>query len=360
MAYYEVETDQKQLLENEQEILNSLDKPVKDIVDKELIELKATAMAYQKVMGEAQSALNSFRNSQKRASEIVRTFKNKNSDKYKEVKEYQKYKNKANSFLDSGWPQRIIESVLNLQVAANKALGQEMETVFVFENAEGKPELYRLGNIMEFLKYGYTSKTFNLNARFGDLKREVSQLQASRMDDLFDESINLEKLDETYKEILLRYRQSKIKTVMWLNPNPPDKWHLMRVAAGGDINEAYAAIVLQRLGKTYDSGWMEQNIEDYMEEVGKVDNISGLLEGDVTVGNMEYAIKSAGASILGISQFNDFAKEILKDDFDLNKLKAKKEELHNKGQVRNILQSSSNIAATKQLKEEMKRLKLDK
>ena len=170
------------------------------------------------------------------------------------------------------------------------------------------------------------------------------------MDNLFDESINMAKLDTTYKEVMWRYRYSKIKTVMWLNPNPPEKWNLMKVSAEGDINEAYAAIVLQRLGKTYEND-MEQNIQDYMEEVGKVDSASGLLQGDVTVGNIEYAIKSANASIPGLAQFTKFAKEILADDFNIKKLEEKKETLRKKGRLRNHLKTMTNEAASQLLQE---------
>jgi hypothetical protein len=39
--------------------------------------------------------------------------------------------------------------------------------------------------------------------------------------------------------------------------------------------------------------------------------MSGLLKGDVTVGNIEYGIKSAGASTLGLQQMQKIAKQIL-------------------------------------------------
>lgn len=59
--------------------------------------------------------------------------------------------------------------------------------------------------------------------------------------------------------------------------------------------------------------------------VAKVDNMSGLLAGDVTVGNIEYAIKSSDASMLSIRQMVLLAeliqKDIIKDLVDLNKYK---------------------------------------
>ena len=346
---YEIQTDELQLSQAENELLDALNNPLKEVVDERLIKLKAAAQKYQMIMADAGVALQEFRDAQRRKSQLIKSY-GKDKNVYQEVEAYKQYKTITDNFYNSGMPQKIVSAAFELQEAANIALGQEVETVFVFENAEGTPELYQLGNITDYLKYDTASRTYNLTARFGTLKNEISGLQQARMDNLFDESINMAKLDTTYKEVMWRYRYSKIKTVMWLNPNPPEKWNLMKVSAEGDINEAYAAIVLQRLGKTYEND-MEQNIQDYMEEVGKVDSASGLLQGDVTVGNIEYAIKSANASIPGLAQFTKFAKEILADDFNIKKLEEKKETLRKKGRLRNHLKTMTNEAASQLLQE---------
>jgi len=44
-----------------------------------------------------------------------------------------------------------------------------------------------------------------------------------------------------------------------------------------------------------------------MLEVAKVDDESGLLKGDVTVNQIEYAIKGVSASTLGIKQIKKLA-----------------------------------------------------
>ena len=82
---------------------------------------------------------------------------------------------------------------------------------------------------------------------------------------------------------------------------------------------------------------MEENIEDYMlQGVALVDNVSGLLQGDVTVGDIEYGVKSAGASVLGLTQITRLAQKILKDaNFDVNKLREEKERLRKRGKQRN-------------------------
>ena len=65
---------------------------------------------------------------------------------------------------------------------------------------------------------------------------------------------------------------------------------------------------------TFDNG-VERNVEDYMmdhvSDVGQVDSISGLLQGDVSKDGIEYAIKSAGASALGLSQVEALARKIV-------------------------------------------------
>lgn len=346
---YEIETDELQLSRAESELLETLNDPLKEIVDERFVKLKAAARKYQTIMADAEIALKEFRDAQRRKSQLIKSY-GKDKNVYQEVEAYRQYKAITDNFFNSGMPQKIVGAAFELQDAANIALGQEVETVFVFENEEGKPELYQLGHVTDFLKYDTASRTYNLTARFGTLKGEIGGLQQARMDNLFDESINMANLDATYKEVMWRYRYSKIKTVMWLNPNPPEKWNLMKVSAEGDINEAYAAIVLQRLGKSYNNG-MEQNIQDYMEEVGKVDSASGLLQGDVTVSNIEYAIKSANASIPGLVQFSEFAKEILSDDFNIQKLEQKKETLRRKGRLRNHLKTMTNEAAAQLLQE---------
>ena len=79
----------------------------------------------------------------------------------------------------------------------------------------------------------------------------------------------------------------------------------MQVSSEGDINEAYAAFYLNKQFSLFGAK-IENNINTYMTHkkygVSMVDNISGLLQGDVTVEgepNISYAIKSKNASLLG-------------------------------------------------------------
>jgi hypothetical protein len=87
--------------------------------------------------------------------------------------------------------------------------------------------------------------------------------------------------------------------VFWENEG---KWETMRVSSEGDINEAYANFYLNKK-YFYFKKMIERDINTYMLDknygVIAVDNISGLLQGDVNVDNIAYAIKSRGASMFG-------------------------------------------------------------
>lgn len=119
----------------------------------------------------------------------------------------------------------------------------------------------------------------------------------------------------------------------------------MKVSAEGDIHEAYASfIILNKSTPSFKSSDKEYLVYQFLKYgVANVDNISGLLQGDVSKGNIEYAIKSANASLLSLQQIDKLAQEIVKSKgrFDINKLKRKKEELRKKGRTRNKFQDKT-------------------
>ena len=76
-----------------------------------------------------------------------------------------------------------------------------------------------------------------------------------------------------------------------------------------------------------------------MEEVAKVDNESGLLKGDVTVGQIEYAIKGVQASTLGLTQVIQIAQTILSKTTYIRKdLQEQKKEFHKRTGTRNHIE----------------------
>jgi hypothetical protein len=114
-------------------------------------------------------------------------------------------------------------------------------------------------------------------------------------------------------------------------------WHHAFISTEGDIAETYAVIVLlNRKDPSFNNANIEINIEEFVTEALNVDNMSGMLQGDVTVGNIEYGIKAAGASALSANQLIRMAKTILKDsEFSKEKLLKEKQKLAAKARTRN-------------------------
>lgn len=253
---------------------------------------------------------------------------------FKELEEYQKNKQMISQFLAGDIPKLIYKSSLDFQQILNNFLGQKVTMVFVYEGSNG-PELYEL-NSYEVLKYDY-SKNNSLIARYNVNSQNLSAV-ATKLEIDADLKFNLAGLKGTYAEVLYRYEVARNKNkrqVLWKLNN---KWSGLTVSAKGDINEAYAVFVLQNAPYPKFESHIEENVRDFMMEgVRKVNNISGLLQGDTTMGNIEYGIKSAGASTLGLKQILSIAKMINQEDFSKEKLLMKKNEFKNKGKTRNKL-----------------------
>ena len=248
--------------------------------------------------------------------------------------EYIRGRDQVRAFLNSDIPKRLYEESMNFQQVLNNFLGQKVSMVFVFENSDGEPELYEITS-EDVLKYDYSSSN-KLVARYrGDadaLNHAMKRLQLSA-----EWNFNLAGLKSTYAETLYRYRCSRQvnkRIVLWQNPY--NEWHAMKVSAEGDINEAYASIVILNRKEPSFNNNMEINIEQFLNEVAQVYNISGLLQGDVTNGNIEYGIKSAGASTLSLKQIIKIAYQIVNDEnFSQEKLEKIKAEFAAKGRTRN-------------------------
>ena len=256
-----------------------------------------------------------------------------NPDSFKSIGEYERNKTMVSQFLNSDIPKTLYKASFDFQELLNEFLGQKISMIFV-HNGEGGPELYEMQS-EEILKYDY-SKTNSLTARY---RANVSEFSSTMKKLQIDSQLkfNLEGLKGTYQEILYRYecaRQMGKRSILW---RENDKWEGLTVSAMGDINEAYAAFVLLNKVPPYFDGDIESNIRDFMlSGVAQVDNISGLLQGDVTVNNIEYGIKSADASALGLTQIKKIAQQIVSDPgFDKQKLQATKEKFRAKGRTRN-------------------------
>lgn len=322
----DVESIAIELQENaEKEIVDNIKEEFK-ISSKQL---KLAAMSYITEFESLQTKISNFEAILKRQSQL----RNANRDKYDEIDEYIQNKQNISRFLNSDAPKRLYEASFKFQNILNLALGQKVVMVYVFDDGTG-PELYEI-NSEDILKFDYSSGN-RLVARYNVTKENMkSSLTKLQLD--ADFHFNYPNLKKTYKEVIYRYRVSRSKghkIVLWQIPQKV--WHAMKVSAEGDINEAYASIVLLNRYQPSFNNTLEYNIEEFLGEVAQVDNISGLLQGDVTKGNIEYGIKSAQASTLSLKQIINLAKQIVSDDnFSIEKLKAKQEEFRQKGRLRN-------------------------
>lgn len=193
---------------------------------------------------------------------------------------------------------------LQFQRVLNRFLNQNIKVLYVYSNAKSKEiKLFELSENEEenWLKLDKWRNTW----RFSPNKQQLSHPTNVT-------STQSTELNNTYFNVLQRARISRRKFnrlgrsnmlfVLWKMNN---RWKHMQVSSEGDINEAYAAFYLNKQFSLFGAK-IENNINTYMTHkkygVSMVDNISGLLQGDVTVEgepNISYAIKSKNASLLG-------------------------------------------------------------
>lgn len=310
---------------------------VADLLDPELMKIRVSAANYLTIMQSYENQLKDFQQlllTQKRIRQSV----HKDKNVYNIMDEYIKNKDEINTFLISDIPRKIYESSFRFQEDVNAFLEQEIIMTFVYDGAEG-PELYRMKS-EDLLSYEYSSGD-KLAARYRITQNMLSDTTVLEKLKTASDKINYNEsgLKSTYREVLDRYRISKMHSrhvVLW---NLEDEWQGMNVSSEGDIQEAYAGFVLLNKPSPSFNDMMEIMVRDYMVHgVANVDNISGLLQGDITMGQYEYGIKSAGASVLGLKQMRDLAELIMKDSFSKEKLLQHKDRLAQKGVRRNKME----------------------
>lgn len=292
-------------------------------------EVRLAAQRYLDEIGILNQQLEYFKNLLRKQKEI-----RKNNNLYKGLEEYQNNKERISIFLSSEIPKRLYKISFDFQEILNEFLGQEIKMIFVHVDKNNTPSLYEMTS-HEVLKYDYSSRN-SLIARYNMSVAETSQaIKKLQIDTKI--KFSLPGLNATYKEVLERYEHSRQKgrrSVFFYDIN---KWKYMNISSKGDINEAYAGFILLNNVPPYFNGNLENNIKDFLQSgVAKVDNISGLLQGDISQGNIEYGIKSAEASTLGLAQIKKMAEWIVNDvEFDIEKLRKKKKEFASRGKERN-------------------------
>lgn len=333
-----------------EEINNIQDQIAKDLIVA-AIEYKNIVQSTQEYLLEVQILLKNFRKYQLE-------LKKDNPDiKLNAIESYKKERQKITSKLADNRLKQLYNASFIFQEKLNEALGQTIKTIFVFEGKNG-PELREISS-KDLIYFDY-DKNGNLIARYKNLTKELQKQFGRLNEDLKFNEENTAKaqgLKNTYQEVVKRFniarKECKWNVVLWKITN---EWEGYSVSSRGDIKEAYANfVIINNLTPTFLED-MEINVKNYIVEgVAKVDATSGMLEGDISKGGVEYAIKSVGATTLGLSQLKEIADQIIlgRGTFGKQKLEKIKENLKKDSQLRNkaINQVQSNIdELVKQLK----------
>ena len=279
---------------------------------------------------------------------------------------------------------------LKFQKLLNEYLSQEVKTIYVYVDSQFNATLLEVDS-SEIIKEDMSRHTMRYDNALVNSK--FSTMKTIQYENAFG-------LNETYKEVLKRARLYKSKVSSHNEPykkalaeeqNKPEQnkkaikeikskmasgaililwqinsvWYKMKVSSEGDLNESYAAFYLNKQFNLFSSsGAQETDVNTFMTHsewgVQHVDSISGLLQGDVTVGNIHYAIKSKGASVMGDSDLLVTAAIIAsqKEQLTISTIQHIKDQLKSMGKERNKLAQSvskTQDALIKECQQELQR-----
>ena len=261
---------------------------------------------------------------------------------------------------------RIYEALMIFQKVINEVLNQKVQMVWVFQDL---PDIGPL--IVEADSKYFVNPELNFNEleyRYNVTANQYQQLIDAHSLKIFVDPGEITSLTSAYKETIWRFRhanykkngkKTSMKMVLYLINN---HWYGVKIAAGGDISEAYADYALKKLNNLFINLDLEHKVQRFLLGVDNsvqgvlgVDNQSGLLAGDLNKqtqeGSIQYAVKGNRASSLGIKQIMDLAKEI-KDKagaYSRTDLQSLKDYNRNKKQTRNQLLPSLNKYVLEQL-----------
>lgn len=255
---------------------------------------------------------------------------------------------------------QMVEASLRFQRELNELLGQVVQLVYVYQDDKGNPTMYTLKeqDLMKVLSYERNKKA--IKGRFRETDLFKTYLKNKTKYDIAD-NFNLDYFNWTYKEVIWRFNYGKkthTSLILWLNnPSlskiPKVKWLKAKVDKSGDIKQAYASVLLDRSinsVKLFNSQKLDDNVHMYMEELAKVDSESGLLKGDVEIGQIEYAIKGFDAQTLGMNQIIKLAEQIVgKEVYTERDLKEQKQYFHKIAGTRNKIEEMTQDMLNKQL-----------
>lgn len=312
--------------EIEQKVVNTL------IEDSSEQEFKLLEPVFNEIINKTPLLINALKDHQKKMNEFQNEMLNTKSV-YQEQLEgtpeqqtsaFQDYK-KARAKLRQNYLKgasldeinQTYQLAFQYQILLNRVLGQAVETVFVWVGKKGVPETYILTEPEKFLKIDinrYGQAVMRYNASQKRLSQDLIALEKTfdAQEKRWNSNFDIDKLMGAYKKVKQRFDKYKVRSqgsyILWLNPTSSSKWRGARVYTLGSINEGYADALLNKQFKPVSQA--EGDVDLLMQKVVAVTNLSGLLEGDVTVGQTEYAIKSANATTLGLQQILNTAQYI--------------------------------------------------
>ena len=292
------------------EMVEIIEQPGNKIIEQEIqlfnTKIKEYAEAYLKIIRRDQEELIKYEKILKHEKEIVTEIQKASMESTYEWRT--QIKNRK-WMLQRDFYRQMVTASLNFQNQLNELLNQVVELVYVYQDKHGNPSLYTLDQKSLSAALTYQKNKQTIAGRFRENKNFSPYLIDQNLTkyELF-EGFNLDFFNYTYKEVIWRFNyghKKKTDLIMWLNPSSKPKWLKVMINTTGDIKQAYASVILDRKIneiKLFNDQKLDNNIHNFMQEIAKVDNQSGLFKGDVTVKNIQYAIKGIDAQTLGMSQ----------------------------------------------------------
>lgn len=289
--------------------------------------------------------LEKIRNMLKRQKETIRAIQRANVNS---TYEWRTQIQNRHQMVKRDYYREMITAALKFQTQLNELLDQKVELVYVYQDENNNPVMYTIDEESLSAALYYQSNKGKISGRFRQNQNNFLSYLTNLTKYQLCEEFNLQYFNYTYKQVIWRFNyghKKKSDLIMWLNPNfgtHGTKWLKAMVNKQGDIKEAYASVILDRQinsVKLFNDEKLDNNVHQFMLEIAKVDSESGLLKGDVTVGQTEYAIKGVAASTLGLQQIIQVAQTILgKATYIKEDLQKQKEEFHKKAGTRNHVQ----------------------
>ena len=354
-----VEIDKNTINALVNELLDEAARPTKELVELSMKEIKQAAKNYLLVLETEKNNIKNLENALEIQKKYVRE-QLKNFSSKAELKSSKTYIQQREKIKQEQKMQSTRESIINIYKASlafqdllNGIIGQEMIITYLASN-KSKVGVFNIPLKEAFkqglLKIDITSKTYEVSMRFNGsisklekLANDVDSIISKMEAGIPEQEIGI--LDSTYREVVRRFKTYKgenkngkqVGIVLW---NSNGKWYKMTPSSLGDINEAYVAYYLQAKQYPKMLGILEQDIDIFMKLVSEVDSAAGLMLGDISneEKGIEYAVKSAGASTLSLTQIENLAKEIIQSDITKMDLKHLKEIDAQKGSMRNNIE----------------------